>query len=80
VLLAEAEPGGWIAEAARLLTGVVGDALPVKLLYAPLGTIQRTSSGKPRRRAMWAALLEGSLTAQLAWSRDADANRPATGP
>ena len=37
------------------------------VLAGPPGTIERTSSGKPRRQVMWRALGEGRLLADQLW-------------
>jgi acyl-CoA synthetase (AMP-forming)/AMP-acid ligase II len=63
--LIEAEPGPWVEQVASELTRAVGHEAEIKVLQAKRGTIQRTSSGKPRRRPMWAALLGGTLDARL---------------
>jgi hypothetical protein len=36
-------------------------------MAGPPGTIERTSSGKPRRQVMWRALHEGRLAAEQLW-------------
>jgi fatty-acyl-CoA synthase len=64
VALVERDPGPWAAEACEALLNAVGGYVEVKVLTAPRGTIQRTSSGKPRRRLMWRAFMEGRLGAQ----------------
>ncbi|MEU7530707.1 AMP-binding protein [Saccharothrix sp. NPDC042600] len=48
--------------AVRALTG---DGVTVRVLHVRSGSIPRTSSGKPRRRALWLAYLSGEL-AQVA--------------
>ena len=44
--------------------------LRVMLGLARQGTILRTSSGKPRRRAMWQAFLGGSLNVEMVTAHD----------
>ncbi|WP_169334758.1 GNAT family N-acetyltransferase [Nocardia thailandica] len=54
------------AEAApvrRIVTSLVGTDALVRLFDAPRGTINRTTSGKPRRRRMWAKLCAGDYDA-----------------
>jgi acyl-CoA synthetase (AMP-forming)/AMP-acid ligase II len=59
-VIAEAGPGEWIEQARRLLARETGGA-KVTILLGPPGTIERTSSGKPRRRVIWRALVDGEL-------------------
>jgi hypothetical protein len=42
----------------------VGAILRAQVFAGSPGTIERTSSGKPRRRVMWQALPEGALEAE----------------
>jgi acyl-CoA synthetase (AMP-forming)/AMP-acid ligase II len=50
----------------------------IVFVNAPLGTIERTSSGKPRRRSLWTAFSEGRLTATAAEGSAANrSTRPA---
>src|SRR5204862_2053266 len=46
----------WLADAAKVLAAR-GEGVDVVLVDAPRGSINRTSSGKPRRRPMWRAYL-----------------------
>jgi acyl-CoA synthetase (AMP-forming)/AMP-acid ligase II len=61
VALVEAEPGPWVAPARAAVVRHCGSELGVEVRCARRGTILRTTSGKPRRRAMWRQLLDGSL-------------------
>jgi acyl-CoA synthetase (AMP-forming)/AMP-acid ligase II len=69
VALVEADEGPWIAHVAAVLEHAVGRELEIGILQAARGTIQRTSSGKPRRRVMWRALVEGRLEARYVLRR-----------
>ncbi|MBE1582282.1 AMP-binding protein [Nonomuraea angiospora] len=51
---------------ARHLSG-----LRVIVFVVPRGVVMRTTSGKPRRRAMWGRLVEGALATNLVWDSDA---------
>jgi acyl-CoA synthetase (AMP-forming)/AMP-acid ligase II len=62
--LVEATDESWVAQVAAVLEHAVGRELEIRILQAARGTIQRTSSGKPRRRLMWQALIEGRLAAR----------------
>jgi acyl-CoA synthetase (AMP-forming)/AMP-acid ligase II len=62
VLLSEEADRDWRSSAALLLRRQAGGAR-VTSLNVPRGTITRTSSGKPRRRALWQSFVEGTLTA-----------------
>jgi len=46
--------------------------LRVQVFAVPAGTIQRTTSGKPKRRAMWDRLLTGVLADALRWDSTVD--------
>lgn len=59
--LVEREPGFWMEPAARALARGLPDEVNVAVLSVPRGTIQRTSSGKPKRRSMWAAFVDGLI-------------------
>lgn len=69
VALSESEPGEWVGALAEALRAEVPDAVSICVLSAPWGTIMRTSSGKPRRRAMWEAYLAGTLDAEVVYAR-----------
>jgi acyl-CoA synthetase (AMP-forming)/AMP-acid ligase II len=73
IALTEAEPGEWVSEVAAVLAAEVPDTMSIHVLSGGWGTILRTSSGKPRRRAMWEAYLAGTLGAQVVYSRTANA-------
>ncbi|TLQ46305.1 AMP-binding protein [Streptomyces marianii] len=52
--------------------------LRVMVLLVPHGTLRRTTSGKPRRRAMWQELvMSGDMASQVAWDSLDEAPRPA---
>jgi fatty-acyl-CoA synthase len=59
-VIVEAQPGRWVEQATALLKRETNGA-GVVILVGPPGTIQRTSSGKPRRRVVWRALVDGEL-------------------
>jgi acyl-CoA synthetase (AMP-forming)/AMP-acid ligase II len=73
VCLVEEQPGAWVDAAGRLLRREAGDEATVHVVAAERGTIARTSSGKPRRRAMAWDFLEGSLPGEVVWSNRAAA-------
>jgi fatty-acyl-CoA synthase len=68
VAIVERGPGPWVDEAARVLSREAGREARVRVYTAERGSIMRTSSGKPRRRVMWRAFLDGEL--QLAGVHD----------
>lgn len=68
VLLAQARPGLWIEAAVPALRALVGRDPRIDVLVVPRKTIMRTSSGKPRRRPMWQAFLDGRYAAFAAVS------------
>jgi len=61
VAIVEASDGDWVEEALRVLGREVDEEVEIQILAAPVGTIERTSSGKPRRRPLWRALINGEL-------------------
>jgi fatty-acyl-CoA synthase len=63
VAIVEHVNGPWVAEAAKVLRREAGTGAHIEILSAGRGTIMRTSSGKPRRRVMWRALLDGTVAA-----------------
>jgi fatty-acyl-CoA synthase len=71
VALVEAEPGPWIYETARVLEAEVGHEAAVQVIAGPPHVIQRTSSGKPRRRVMWGELVEGELPGRIVYDSTA---------
>nr|APD71649.1 non-ribosomal peptide synthetase 2 [Streptomyces sp.] len=60
VAVIERRPGPWAGELTDLLRRRV-PGLDVVVVAGPRGTVLRTSSAKPRRRAMWDAYLVGRL-------------------
>ena len=66
--IVEAKRGAWVEEVARILEAEAGGDAQVKVLASPPRTIQRTSSGKPRRRLMWKDLLNGSMPGEVVFT------------
>ncbi len=58
-VFAEAKPGGWVDDTVRLLRAELGPEPALTIVVGRAGLVQRTSSGKPRRRRMWQQLQEG---------------------
>lgn len=79
VALVEAPPGPWVETVGALLRRTLGGAASVTIVAAEPGTIMRTSSGKPQRRAMWRRFVEGSLPA-IAHFRADGASGPEPAP
>jgi acyl-CoA synthetase (AMP-forming)/AMP-acid ligase II len=50
-----------LVQRVRELLGLWTEGAAVTVLSAPRGTIPRTTSGKPKRRQLWAAFTEGAL-------------------
>lgn len=61
VVVVERPEPRWLQAAAAAGVGEFDDDVEVVVVAAPAGAIERTSSGKPRRRAMWRAFLDGRL-------------------
>ncbi|GAB2810618.1 hypothetical protein GCM10022221_05030 [Actinocorallia aurea] len=59
-LFVEADEGDWTAAARRFLSRRLDDA-ELTIVTGPRGLIERTSSGKPRRRYMYERLQAGTL-------------------
>lgn len=64
VALLEQPDDAWLPEANALLRRRTEGAAVV-LLDTPRGTIVRTSSGKPKRRQLWQAFIDGGLPGQV---------------
>lgn len=61
IVIAEDVPPDWGATAAEVLRPITGDTVEIHFCCGERGTIQRTSSGKPRRREMWNLVSTGVL-------------------
>lgn len=61
VCLVEGEAGDWVEPATQVLLRHVGEQYALTAIAAPRGTIERTSSRKPRRRAMSAKYTSGQI-------------------
>jgi acyl-CoA synthetase (AMP-forming)/AMP-acid ligase II len=61
VVFAETKPGPWTAKVIQRLRGELGPEPTIAIVVGQRGLIQRTSSGKPRRRHMWQLLHCGHL-------------------
>ena len=59
--LVEELPGPWVHRLAGMLQRTGKSSTRVVVIAAEKGAIERTSSGKPRRRVMWRRLLDGHL-------------------
>jgi hypothetical protein len=75
-VLAELEPGPWAEIAAELLYNDLGEQVPVSVYVGPRGSIERTSSGKPRRRVLWERLRPGESSFDLAAERQVMVKTP----
>jgi acyl-CoA synthetase (AMP-forming)/AMP-acid ligase II len=60
-LFVEQPAGSWVSTARRTLRSDLGPAHTLQVIVGPRGLIRRTSSGKPRRKAMWHLLISGEL-------------------
>lgn len=64
VVVVERRPGPWAGEVARVLRPRL-EGIRVVVVAAPAGTVRRTSSGKPRRRLVWAEFAAGRLAGDV---------------
>ncbi len=60
-MITETDPGEWVESAMQLLRSEIGEETPIRIVTGPVGTIPRTSSGKPRRKMLWQAVVDGTL-------------------
>ncbi len=60
-VVTETEHGDWVDPAMQVLRSEVGDQARIRIATVPIGTIPRTSSGKPRRRLLWQSVVDGTL-------------------
>ncbi len=63
--IVETDSADWAERVRAALASVVGDEVVIALFRAGRKTIERTSSGKPRRRVLWRRLLDGDLRVEL---------------
>ncbi len=61
LLFAEGAPAEWAEQAKQCVRDEYGSALEVTVVVGGPGMLQRTTSGKPRRRHMWQLFSEGRL-------------------
>jgi acyl-CoA synthetase (AMP-forming)/AMP-acid ligase II len=59
--LVEDLPGPWVHRLAGMLQRTGKDSTRVLVIAGERGAIERTSSGKPRRRVLWRQLLDGQI-------------------
>jgi acyl-CoA synthetase (AMP-forming)/AMP-acid ligase II len=74
VLVLEDAEEAWLWRTMPLLRRRTAGANMI-FVDAPRGTIERTSSGKPRRRNLWTAFLEGRLEGAVRTSQPANRSR-----
>ncbi|EXU67925.1 AMP-dependent synthetase [Streptomyces sp. PRh5] len=60
-LFAEKAEGAWVEDATLVLRAALGDDVAITVVTGRSGLIDKTSSGKPRRRHMWEELRAGRL-------------------
>ncbi|MDM4722003.1 AMP-binding protein [Micromonospora sp. WMMA1363] len=65
LVLVEGERHGWEESAYHTLRSRLGHDPRIRFAVGGSGLIQRTTSGKPRRRGMWQHLQEGTLKAAI---------------
>ncbi|MEV0358345.1 AMP-binding protein [Nocardia sp. NPDC050697] len=79
VLFAESAPGEWLPKAHTIIRGELGPAQSVRIVTGPRGIIQRTSSGKPRRRHMWELFRAGGIPGSAVYEPDRGEIAPSGG-
>ena len=65
VAVIESPGDEWVEPALRILGDAAAGEVNVEIMRGRPGTIRRTSSGKPRRRVMWRAYVEGGIEAEV---------------
>jgi acyl-CoA synthetase (AMP-forming)/AMP-acid ligase II len=75
-ILAEAPPGPWAEVAADVVARELGARYDITVLSGRSGLVERTSSGKPRRRVLWQQLQENCLAATVVVRRTASDRGP----
>ncbi|BDH56027.1 AMP-binding protein [Tsukamurella sp. PLM1] len=80
ILFAEEPAGEWIPRARTVIRGMLGPAQTVTIVTGPRGTIEKTSSGKPRRRLLWERYDAGRLADVVTHEADGTAAVPPAAP
>ncbi len=65
LLVEDTTADGWLDRALNVLRASTANQVSLSVLLGRRGAIERTSSGKPRRRILWRALLDGTA---VGWS------------
>lgn len=61
VAIVESADSPWLSALQSALQSMTADNIAVAIFRGEPGTIERTSSGKPRRRILWRRLMDGDL-------------------
>lgn len=64
----EDKQADWLGRVVPLLRSFTSADMALAVFQGRLGCVERTTSGKPRRRVMWRRLLNGSVKADLAFT------------
>jgi acyl-CoA synthetase (AMP-forming)/AMP-acid ligase II len=67
VVISEMRQGPWVEAAVRIVSTEIGGEAQLLVVAAPSGSIKRTSSGKPRRRQMWADISAAPVKATVVY-------------
>ncbi|WP_007468212.1 AMP-binding protein [Segniliparus rugosus] len=76
-VIVESPDSAWLPAVKSVLSSVTSENIGVAVFRGEAGAIERTSSGKPRRRVLWQRLLDGELPVELVHTNWGDV---ATGP
>ncbi|MGL6236085.1 MAG: AMP-binding protein [Segniliparus sp.] len=70
--IVESADSSWLAAVKSAVLSVVSENVAIAVFRGDPGAIERTSSGKPRRRVLWRRLLDGDLPVEAVHSNWAE--------
>ncbi|HEV2370661.1 MAG TPA: AMP-binding protein [Streptosporangiaceae bacterium] len=68
VALVEDTGTSWLDRVVAMLRSATGDSVALAVFHGRRGCVERTSSGKPRRRVIWRRLLDGESAAVFCYT------------
>jgi acyl-CoA synthetase (AMP-forming)/AMP-acid ligase II len=64
----ESDEDEWLDPVRSALSSVASEGIAIAMFRGHKGCIERTSSGKPRRRVLWRRLIDGELPVELVYT------------